>query len=61
LKIKRIEQKRVLIFWKIKSEDYLYKNLKLIINSNQQAIINYINLLINSIYNNKEEIENTIS
>jgi hypothetical protein len=51
----------VLIFWKIKSEDYLYKNLKLIINSNQQAIINYINLLINSIYNNKEEIENTIS
>jgi osomolarity two-component system sensor histidine kinase NIK1 len=32
----------VLIFWKIKSEDYLYKNLKLIINSNQQAIINSI-------------------
>ncbi len=32
----------MLIFWKIESESYLYKKLKLIINSNQQAIINYI-------------------
>jgi hypothetical protein len=32
----------MLIFWKIKSEVYLYNKLKLLINSNQQAIINYI-------------------
>jgi hypothetical protein len=62
LVIKKIKQKKLFVFWKIKSEFYLYKKLQRKINSYKQAIINYI-FILKSLYNiiNTEEIEDTIS
>ena len=62
LVLKKIKQKKLFVFWKIKSEFYLYKKLKIEINNNKQPIINCIIYLISRIYNlNTEEIENTFS